>query len=114
MNLTIVLFAALILSLIMLTIFSLVLISNALDKKNIHLDLFAFSFKLGKKTKGKIINNNHAEQEVPSDVEYDEQAKNLSVIGMQRDEPPIPKVEEPVINEPQEELEEYIDLDNPV
>ena len=114
MNLTIVLFAALILSLIMLTIFSLVLISNALDKKNIHLDLFAFSFKIGKKTKGKIINNNHAEQEVPSDVEYDEQAKNLSVIGMQRDEPPIPKVEEPVINEPQEELEEYIDLDNPV
>lgn len=47
-------------------------------------------------------------------MEYDEQAKNLSVIGMQRDEPPIPKVEEPVINEPQEELEEYIDLDNPV
>ncbi len=53
MNVIIVLFAALILALIMLTVFSLVLISNALDKKNIHLDLFAFTFKIGKKTKGK-------------------------------------------------------------
>ncbi|MBQ2924710.1 MAG: class D sortase, partial [Anaerotignum sp.] len=45
---------ALVLALIMLTAFSLLIISTALNKKNIKLDLFAFDFNFGKLKKGRI------------------------------------------------------------
>ena len=114
MNVLIVLFAALILALIMLTIFSLVLISNALDKKNIHLDLFAFTFKIGKRNKGKIIDNDHAKQEIAQDADNLEVNKNPPIIAVSVAEKKNPQMEDQIVEEPHEELEEYFDLDHPV
>ena len=54
MNPITILVFALVLALIMLTAFSLLIISTALNKKNIKLDLFAFDFNFGKLKKGRI------------------------------------------------------------
>ena len=54
MNPITILVFALVLALIMLTTFSLLIISTALNKKNIKLDLFAFDFNFGKLKKGRI------------------------------------------------------------
>lgn len=54
MNMITILISALVLALIMLTAFSLIIISTALNKKNIKLDLFAFNFSFGKLVKGRI------------------------------------------------------------
>ncbi len=114
MNVIIILFAALIVALIMLTVFSLVLISNALDKKNIHLDLFAFTFKIGKKNKGKIIDNDYTGQEAKQDIEDLQTNLHPSIISAPVTEMDIPRLDTQEVNEPQEELEEYMDLDYPV
>ncbi|MBQ7103948.1 MAG: hypothetical protein IJN89_07815 [Anaerotignum sp.] len=52
MNPITILVFALVLALIMLTAFSLLIISTALNKKNIKLDLFAFDFNFGKLKRG--------------------------------------------------------------
>ena len=114
MNVIIVLFAALILALIMLTVFSLVLISNALDKKNIHLDLFAFTFKIGKKNKGKIVDSDHVGQEAIQDIADIEANEKPSIIASPVAEKKNPQMYDQIVSEPQEELEDYFDLDYPV
>ena len=58
MNAITILVFALVLALIMLTAFSLMIISTALNKKNIKLDLFAFDFNFGKLKKGRISDTN--------------------------------------------------------
>lgn len=54
MGVLVILVGALILALISLTVFSLMIISTALNKKNIKLNLFAFRFNLSDKIKGKL------------------------------------------------------------
>lgn len=69
MNPITILVFALVLALIMLTAFSLMIISTALNKKNIKLDLFAFDFNFGKLKKGRISDTNIEPAVITSDLE---------------------------------------------
>ena len=81
MNPITILVFALVLALIMLTAFSLLIISTALNKKNIKLDLFAFDFNFGKLKKGRISDT----KVVPADITAEPEG---ILAGEENNEPP--------------------------
>lgn len=89
MGILTILVGALVLALVLLTVFSLMIISTALNKKNIKLDLFAFDFNFGKLRKGKISDNSTAVIAPEPEVQIGDEGN---------DEPPaavIPTVDAP-------------------
>ena len=81
MNPITILVFALVLALIMLTAFSLLIISTALNKKNIKLDLFAFDFNFGKLKKGRISDT----KVEPADITAEPEG---ILVGEENNEPP--------------------------
>lgn len=113
MNVIIVLIVALIIMMIMMIVFSLVVISTALKKKNIRLNLFAFKFKTGKNKKT-IVDNHQANQEKTQDTDNLEANENPPIIAVPVGEKENPQIDDQKVDELQEKFEEYYDLDNPV
>ena len=81
MNPITILVFALVLALIMLTAFSLLIISTALNKKNIKLDLFAFDFNFEKLKKGRISDT----KVEPADITAEPEG---ILVGEENNEPP--------------------------
>lgn len=118
----IILLAALILALVMMTIFSLMLIVSGLEKKNVHLNLFAFEFKLPKKLKAKMLEHDtKADVDTESIVESSKKSNTNDMDTMLYNQsgtisPITTTIKDELSNETgdDEVIEEFYDLDNPV
>ena len=103
MNVIIVLIVALIIMMIMMIVFSLVVISTALKKKNIRLNLFAFKFKTGKNKKT-IVDNHQTNQEKTQDTDNLEANENPPIIAVPVGEKENPQIDDQKVDELQEEI----------